>query len=352
MITVLLSGGIDSFVAAFLLLKAKVRITALHFVIDDKDLSIKIDKSKETEYLCKKLDIPLEIIDVTKEFRTQVIDDFVTGYKTGKTPNPCIVCNKAIKFGCLRKFTEGEIATGHYVNLKKDKNHAIIRKHKDHSHDQAYFLYRIPYDILKKTIFPLSDMSKNEVIELGRLLDYSQPISSSTYHGSTDLCFTSNDKLYQFLGQFIPNKVGDIRDIVDNKVVGEHDGLWKYTIGQRKGIGIGGTGPYFVVKKDHNSNTLWVSNQLLSQNLLTSNISIRDINILHPDYLNQSKFEALMQHRYQSAHAPATIEISGKTATVTAKSNIKAPTPGQSAVFYTKQGDLIGGGIITMDKFH
>ncbi|MFA6193554.1 MAG: tRNA 2-thiouridine(34) synthase MnmA, partial [Parcubacteria group bacterium] len=292
---------------------------------------------KKAKLVAEKLNIPLEIVDARKEFKEKVIDYFIDSYKKGITPNPCVVCNKEMKFRLLfellKKYKADYIATGHYSLNNEHK----LCEAKDKTKDQSYFLYKLTQKELSKTIFPLGKLKKTEVKKLAK--KFRMPVFGD--EESQDVCFLANSDISKFLKKNIKPKLGNIIDEKGN-ILARHKGLPFYTIGQRKGIEIGGTGPYFVIGKDSKKNQLVVSND--PKRLLTKKFEVFQVNWVS----KKTKFplRAQIQIRYHAEKISAIIRKSkkGEYRIETAKP-LRAVTKGQSAVFY-KNSEILGGGII------
>ena len=349
-ILVALSGGVDSAVAAARLLKQGHEVVGVFFRFFGADTV-----NTQVKKIAKKLGIPLKIVDARKEFKKSVIDYFLNAYKTGTTPNPCVVCNKEMKFRLMfelmKKFDADYVATGHYARLGRkipnpksqipNKSKLLITNYKllaanDKSKDQSYFLYRLAQKDLAKIVFPLGDYEKTEVKRMAKKLKL--PVSKDE---SQDICFLGGKPISEFLKKRVKWVKGEIMDIKGNKL-GVHKGLPFYTLGQRKGIEIGGAGPYFVIGKNVRKNELIVSND--EKKLLTKKFIINKANWVDREI--KFPLEAQVQTRYHAEKFSATIK-KGKNSeyTVETKKPLRAVTPGQSAVFYRK-GEALGGGII------
>ena len=323
-----LSGGVDSAIAAALLKKDGYDVTGVFLNLTDK--------SKKDQILAKKiakiLEIPFLNIDLKKEFKKKVIDHFIDEYSKGVTPNPCVVCNKEIKFGLLFEKTKADhFATGHYAKIKKENGKFKLLKGKDKGKDQSYFLWTLTQKKLKRILFPLQNHTKDEVRELAQKLGISKLIRSE----SQEVCFIP-DNTADFLKKHILLKPGDIIG-VDNRIIGEHQGLPLYTIGQRKMIGLSG-GPYYVLSKNLKKNQLVVTKN--EQDLRRKKILVKNINWISGE---KPKFPLKIKARirYRSQLFSATIRQSE----ITFARAQKAITPGQSVVFYNNN-ELLGGGII------
>ncbi|MEA3344168.1 MAG: tRNA 2-thiouridine(34) synthase MnmA [Patescibacteria group bacterium] len=329
-----LSGGIDSSVAAALLKGAGFDVVGIFMRLYDSP------NFKQSEKRAKKiasiLDIDFLSLDLRKEFDKKIIQPFIKEHKQGRTPNPCIICNKEIKFNVLfKKMKELKadfIATGHYARIR---NKRLLRA-KDKSKDQSYFLWQLNSKLLNKTLFPLGGYTKKEILELSK--DFNLPLEEIS--DSQEICFVQSN-LINFLKDYLKQNSGKILDS-NNNVIGEHKGLWSYTIGQRKGIGFSG-GPYYVVKKDINKNTLIVSKN--EKELYKKELIAKDVNWVMK---NKPKFplkvKAMIRYRSNLCSAVVNMYKGNKIKVVFVKSQ-RAITSGQSIVFYNGQ-ELLGGGII------
>ncbi|PIQ92671.1 MAG: tRNA 2-thiouridine(34) synthase MnmA [Parcubacteria group bacterium CG11_big_fil_rev_8_21_14_0_20_39_14] len=346
-----MSGGVDSGVAAALLKKQGYNVTGVFMRLHE------FGDEKNARLAAKKLDIPFKVFDFRREFKEKVINYFLRGYKRGITPNPCIVCNRDIKFGLLleRALKEGAdyIATGHYVKkskIKKQKSKIIYKLlgAKDRNKDQSYFLWTLTQDKLKKILFPLGNYTKKEVRRFAQEFKISDLIKKE----SEDICFIPNANLSEFLKSRIKTNKGKIMT-VEGKVLGKHRGLAFYTIGQRKRIGLPG-GPFYVVDKDLKKNLLLVSKK--RKDLEKKELIVKNVNLIsgkQPDF----PLKAAVKIRYRHKAVPAKLSWAyadksadfGKLIKVKFENFQKAVTPGQSAVFY-KNKEVMGGGIIIKAK--
>jgi len=341
-----MSGGVDSSVAAALLKKQGFSVTGVYM----KPWSPYAKASEGHSNLCMWkedredamraatiLNIPFLTWDFSREYKKEVADYMIKEYKSGRTPNPDIMCNKHIKFGLFLKnaLKEGAdfIATGHYV--QKDRNRLLISK--DKNKDQSYFLWTLTQEQLKYSLFPVGEYTKPEVRKMAKKFG----LPNHDKKDSQGVCFVGPINMADFLKTYITPKKGKIIDSStgseQGKIIGEHDGAFYYTIGQRHGLNIGnGAGPYFVTKKDLKKNIVYVGRE---KDLLSQKTGIKDLNWLKKVKL-PTKLEVKI--RYRSKSEKAILKRNGFLEFIKPQ---RAITSGQSAVFYRGQ-ELIGGGII------
>jgi len=371
-VVVAMSGGLDSSVAAALLKKAGFEVIGVFMKLAD------LPKFRESEKRAKKiakiLKIPFLVSDLRKEFKKRIVDYFLEGHKKGITPNPCVVCNKEIKFGLLLEkalaLDADFIATGHYARKQKIENRKQkieykLLKAKDKNKDQSYFLWMLNQKQLKRILFPIGDYTRKEVENLAR--KFKLPVLKAKK--SVEICFIKTTlgeedksssspfakaRVNDFLSKYLKSKPGQIVD-VRGKVLGKHRGLHFYTIGQRKGIGLPG-GPYYVLNKDLKKNLLIVTKNekdLYKKELIAKNVNWISGKV--PEF--PLKIKAKIRYRHQSALAVITKTLNPKTYTLKFEKSQRAITPGQSVVFYLprsspkamvwgKGEELLGGGII------
>lgn len=334
-----MSGGVDSSVAAYLLKKQGYEVVGLHFtVMGEKDLA-------DLDCVCKYLDIKYYVADFRELFNEKVFAPFLSEYAVGNTPNICVLCNKYIKFGALfdkaKELGCDYVATGHYCSLKVVDGKVCLSKAVDQKKDQTYFLTAVSASALEKTLFPLGGFTKEEV----RKIAEENGIPTAQKKDSSDVCVAEGRKFTDFLSEHIATKSGPI--VTDRgEVVGVHKGLYRYTLGQRKGLELGGKsgedGRWFVVGKDGKSNTLYVSHG--SEEAL----SVRTFEVCDLNFITEPKenpFKCKVKTRYRTTEKPATVYIDGDIAKVTLDECERAVTVGQYAVFYSG-GILLGGGKI------
>jgi tRNA-specific 2-thiouridylase len=338
-IAIAMSGGIDSSIAAFLLKKAGYDVFGIHLELQTEPADL-----TKLEYICKKLVIPLYRLDFTKKFQELVIRDFYHEYASGRTPNPCIVCNNRIKFGFLLKqalqMGASHLATGHYARIDRLPNGFRLLKGIDSTKDQSYFLYTLKQRQLQRLLLPLGNYYKEEVRKLATELH----LTFLTQNESQDICFIPDNDYRSFITKYIKPKPGIITDIT-GKVLGKHDGLALFTIGQRQGLGISAGGPYYVIHLDTSQNIIIVGPY---EALLKKKVYVRKLNWVSgnaPAYLR--KLTAKI--RYRSPETTATYYQNDEFSIVNFNQPQRAIAPGQSVVFY--EGDVIlGGGVIEATK--
>lgn len=337
-----LSGGVDSLVAAYLLKNEGHYLIGLHFTTGygTDQTTININK------IAKQLDIPIKIIDCAAEFKSKVVDYFTKTYLSGKTPNPCMVCNRLIKFGlilsCARKMGASMLATGHYARITEDTQGRFhLIKGVDKIKDQSYFLARLTQEQLSAAMFPLGKFTKSEIKNIAK----KQGLKAITQNESQDICFIKGKTYGQFLtarSGYKPTP-GLIEDVSGN-TIGEHNGLHFFTIGQRRGINCPASEPYYVVEIDPGQNRLIVGfkEELLSPGLKTVKINW----IIHPP---DNKISVSTRIRGRQDPEPSKLyPIDNETALIRFEKPQSAVTPGQGAVFY-KGSEVLGGGWI--EKF-
>jgi len=324
------SGGVDSSVSALILKNKGYDVTAVYMRMIDSPVL-----EKRAKDLAKELNLSFLIFDFRKEFKNKIINYFIEEYKKGLTPNPCVLCNKEIKFGLFlkesNKIKADFIGSGHYVKVAKKEDGFHLYQAKDKLKDQSYFLWRLNQKQLKNIIFPLNNYTKEEVINIAK----KNNLTSAKFKESQEVCFVKgiND---DYLRKNIKSKKGNIVD-KSGKILGSHDGIWLYTIGQRKGIGLSG-GPYWVIDKKVKKNELVVS--LKEEDLLKKEVKFKKVNwIIGKAPLFPIKVKAKIRYGHNPAYG-----ILNKNKIFFDK-NQRSVTKGQSIVFY-KNKEVLGGGII------
>lgn len=337
-----MSGGVDSSVSALLLKEAGYEVIGATMELFASSSCCNVNTYIDAKKICESLGIPHFTYNYQNEFKEHVIDNFINCYKNCKTPNPCIECNKYLKFGIMYEKAKelgcNYIATGHYAKTEYSEEYGrwILKKSKAGRKDQSYVLWNIPKDLLEHIVFPLSDFeSKEQIREIAR----NHELKVANKPDSEDICFVPDGNYKKFLevnSDIVP-KEGNIVDL-NGKVLGKHTGLYNYTIGQRKGLGISNEVPLFVVGFNSKKNEVIVGEE---KDLYKQEIEVTDINLLLFDKI-ENPIEVAVKTRYSSTEASATIEQRDNKIIVRFKEPQRAPTPGQSAVFYI--GDIVVGG--------
>jgi len=327
-----MSGGVDSSVAALLLLEQGFEVVGLTFKFTedfDESDAVKVASTLEIEH---------HIIDYRDIFKKEVIDKFITDYDSGITPNPCILCNREVKFNFLYqnmfKFNCEYIATGHYAKIIDGK----LYKSSDLNKDQTYFLAQLTDDELSHLILPLEGITKDVVRDKARVCG----LEVADKKDSTDVCFITN-KFKEYIADKVSNNAGDVIDVETGSIVGKHNGLKSYTIGQRKGLNIGGTQDrMYVVGKDMNKNILYIAFRDKSDYLVSTSCVLKNINLINKNKIKKAK----AKFRYRQEEIDVEIDyVLDDEIIVNYPEGVKSVTPGQACVFY-REDECLGGGII------
>jgi tRNA-uridine 2-sulfurtransferase len=344
------SGGIDSLMAAHLLKEKGHNVVGVHFVtgyenpLPDNGQSAHIAESHKIFSIAKQLGIDIKVLDCRIEFKKNVVDYFIQTYRSGQTPNPCMVCNPLIKFGTVfnfaRKLGASTLATGHYARIKGDRHGNFhLFKGIDPKKDQSYFLARLTQQHLAGARFPLGHMKKSDVIRLAEMKGF-KPVKKTE---SQDVCFIKGKNYGNFLARhegFEP-KPGLIKD-VDGNILGKHKGLHLFTIGQRRGINCPASEPYYVTQMDTRQNVLTVG---FKKDLFAPRCNVENINWIQEPPNRPVDVHTRVRYRHTAA-ASMLIPVNDKTAMVRFEKPQEAITPGQCAVFY-KGDEVLGGGWIS-----
>lgn len=353
-IVVGMSGGVDSSVAALLLHRAGHEVIGVFMnnweeTADDGVCTAQSDWS-DVRAVCDVIGIPYYAVNFAKEYRDRVFAYFLAEYRAGRTPNPDVLCNREIKFKSFLDFAErigaDSIATGHFVRSDFVQGTHRLLRGVDAGKDQSYFLYMLGQRALGSAIFPVGDMTKEQVRALAR----EAALPTFAKKDSTGVCFIGERDFKAFLQTYLPAQPGEMREIHTDKVVGRHDGLMYYTLGQRRGLGIGGTGDgrsWFVVDKNIEQNVLWVAQGEDHPALYTTEaLAVQPTWIAeHPPMAKGEAFECMAKYRYRQADQAVTVRWNEKGLHITAKVPQRAVTPGQSVVLYMDEVCL-GGGIV------
>ena len=355
-----LSGGVDSAVAAWILKEQGYDVTCAFMrnwdsaanddILGNPTLNEEIC-TQEQDYndakaVCEALDLPLLRADFIEEYWNEVFMTFLQEYRRGRTPNPDILCNKHIKFSRFIDYGRSQgfslFATGHYAANGIYQGKPVIVRPLDVQKDQTYFLAQISRDIIKDVVFPLGGKEKPEVRTIAEKLG----LSVARKKDSTGICFIGERDFRRFLSNWLPMKPGLIISIPDGRTVGEHKGVLYYTIGQRKGLDIGGTGPYYVIGKDVERNKLYVTDESHIEWLVSDSCDLVDVN-LHTDI--PDRLACTAKFRYRQKDQPVTLVRDDRGYHVLYPQGVRSVTPGQEAVFWL-DGILIGGG--TIDRIY
>ncbi|MFV0380420.1 MAG: tRNA 2-thiouridine(34) synthase MnmA [Anaerorhabdus sp.] len=353
-----LSGGVDSAVAAYLLKKQGHEVTCafmrnwdslanqdfLGNPTIDNEICPQEQDWMDAKDTAEKLGLDIKRVDFVKEYWDDVFVHFIEEYKKGRTPNPDILCNQYIKFSSFYKYAMEQgfeyLATGHYAKVEHKNGDDFLLKADDLTKDQSYFLCKIPKNALKNTLFPLGNITKQEVRKIAEELD----LSIAKKKDSTGICFIGERNFKDFLKNYIPAKKGIIIDINSKKELGKHDGVLYYTIGQRKGLDIGGEGgPWFVVGKDVEKNILIVASGENNNWLISTSCIVTNAKFL-VDFNETIKCSAKFRYR-QKDHDVTITKINDSSVKCEYLQGVKAVTPGQEAVFYDGN-TVLGGGVI------
>ncbi len=333
-----MSGGVDSSVCALLLMKKGYNVTGATMELFEGSSSI------AAKDICNEFKIPHYTLDFKKEFKNCVIKKFIEEYKICNTPNPCIECNKYLKFKLMYEKAKSlkidYIATGHYAKIEySDKYKRYVLKKADNlDKDQSYVLYNIPKDMLEFILFPLGYFkSKDDIRKIAK----ENNLTVANTPDSQDICFIPDGNYKKFLEKNSDIKQSEGNIILNGKVIGKHSGLYKYTIGQRKGLGISHEAPLYVIGFNKDKNELIVG---LEGDLYVKNFKVKNYNLLLFDDINEP-IKVNVKTRYKSIESPAIITKDESFINVEFLTPQKGVTPGQSAVFYIDD-IVLGGGII------
>ena len=341
-----MSGGVDSSVSALILKKQGYEVIGASLQLL-QDTEFNTNTFADAKNVCDFIGIPHYEYDFKKEFKKHVIDDFIECYGACKTPNPCIECNKYMKFGVMYEKAKelgcNYIATGHYAKTEYSEKYKrwVLKKSNAGKKDQSYVLWNIPKDLIEHILFPLSDFeTKDEIREIAR----QNNLNVANKPDSEDICFIPDGNYKKFLedNSKIKPKVGNIVNL-KGQVLGQHTGLYNYTIGQRKGLGISNEVPLFVLGFNKEKNEVIVGEE---KELYKKEITVTNINLLLVDDIEE-EIEVSVKTRYSSSEAKAKIHKEGNNIKVIFNEEQRAMTPGQSAVFYVDDIVLGGGKIVS-----
>ncbi|MCR8969102.1 tRNA 2-thiouridine(34) synthase MnmA [Facklamia sp. 7083-14-GEN3] len=352
-----MSGGVDSSVAALLLKEEGYDVVGLFMKNwDDTDENGVCTATKDYEdvaLVAEQIGIPYYSVNFEKEYWDRVFEYFLSEYRKGRTPNPDVMCNKEVKFKAFLDYaTElgaDYIAMGHYAQAERDEQGNVhLLRGSDQRKDQTYFLNQLSQQQLQKALFPLGHLEKTKVREIADQAG----LATAKKKDSTGVCFIGERDFNQFLSNYLPNKPGKMKTL-DGEVKGDHMGLMYYTIGQRHGLGIGGsTGsngsnePWFVIGKDMSTQTLYVGQGFHHPHLYADYLEASDLSFTDGDKSDRT-FKCTIKFRYRQEDVPAQVTIydQGQKARVVFDEPARAITPGQAVVFYQGE-ECLGGGII------
>lgn len=346
-----ISGGVDSSVSAYLLKKQGYEVEAVFMKNWDEDDGTEFCTAKQdyadAKNICDTLNIKLNLVNFSSEYYDEVFEDFLQEIKAGNTPNPDVFCNQKIKFGTLWEYAQSlgadYLATGHYAKIKQTNGGYGLFCAEDKNKDQSYFLYAINEKCLKSTLFPLGNIEKTEVRKIANQLN----LINAKKKDSTGICFIGERNFSNFLNRYLKSEYGNIVNLDNQEIIGKHRGLIHYTIGQRKGIGIGGNqinSPWYVVQKSNQTNTLFVVQgenhpALYKQKLVAHNLNwLADIKINTP-------YTAKIRYR-QAPQNCKIIKMDNKEIEVVFDKPQRAITTGQALVIYNDEQCLGGGTIL------
>ncbi len=345
-----MSGGVDSSVTALLLKKQGYNVVGVYMRNWHEELHNGFgectweEDQADVRKVCALLDIPFYTWDFSKDYYNDVVEYFFREYKSGRTPNPDVMCNKYIKFGKFFKramnIGADYVATGHYARVGMKNSEYNLLKAKDKNKDQTYFLWTITQEELEHTLFPVGDYTKQQIRKIAK----QSGLPTASKPDSQGICFIGRVDVSEFIKTRLKTKKGDIVDIEGN-VIGKHNGVWFYTEGQRHGLNIGGTGvPYYVVGKDAKRNRLIVAKGPQNESLYKNCLTAKDVNWINK--MTKNKFKCEARIRYRQPLQKCKIEIlNDREVAVEFDERQRAVASGQSIVFY-KQNRCLGGGVI------
>jgi len=344
-----MSGGVDSSVAALLLKQQGYDVIGIFMKNwDDTDefgVCTATEDYEDVIRVCNQIGIPYYAVNFEKQYWDKVFTYFLDEYKAGRTPNPDVMCNKEIKFKAFLEHAMNlgadYLATGHYARVEyRDGEYKMLRGI-DENKDQTYFLNQLTQEQLSKVMFPIGDIEKARVREIAKEAE----LATATKKDSTGICFIGERNFKTFLSQYLPAQPGNM-ETFDGKVVGKHDGLMYYTIGQRHGLGIGGAGePWFAIGKDLKRNVLYVGQSFHNEKLYSTSITAVNVSWVS-DRDKSTSFECTAKFRYRQADNQVRVELlDDQKVRVVFKEPIRAVTPGQAVVFYNGD-ECLGGGTI------
>lgn len=349
-----MSGGVDSSVAALLLKQQGYDVVGIFMKnwddTDENGVCSATEDYNDVIRVCQQIGIPYYAVNFEQQYWDKVFRYFLDEYRAGRTPNPDVICNKEIKFKAFLEHAlalgADYVATGHYAQIAYRDGHYRLLRGVDTNKDQTYFLNQLSEEQLSRVLFPIGNRVKADV----RRIAATQGLATATKKDSTGICFIGERNFKSFLKQYLPAQPGEMHTFA-GEVVGEHDGLMYYTIGQRQGLGIGGSGePWFVAGKNLADNVLYVVQGSHHPRLYSEGLMAQNINWIH-DTPHERSFSCTAKFRYRQADQKVTVQRnSDGSLTVRFEEAERAITPGQSVVFYDGEECLGGGTIDTVMK--
>ncbi|KOP83553.1 tRNA 2-thiouridine(34) synthase MnmA [Cytobacillus solani] len=344
-----MSGGVDSSVAALLLKEQGYDVIGIFMKnwddTDENGVCTATEDYEDVIRVCNQIGIPYYAVNFEKQYWDKVFTYFLDEYKAGRTPNPDVMCNKEIKFKAFLEHAMNlgadYLATGHYARVEHRDGEVKMLRGIDENKDQTYFLNQLSQEQLEKVMFPIGNIEKSKVRELAAAAD----LATATKKDSTGICFIGERNFKEFLGNYLPAQPGNM-ETFDGKVMGKHDGLMYYTIGQRHGLGIGGSGePWFAIGKDLKRNILYVGQGFHNEKLYSHSITAVNVRWVSNDEKPKT-FECTAKFRYRQPDNKVTVEqLDDNKVRVIFDEPIRAITPGQAVVFYNGD-ECLGGGTI------
>ncbi|WP_313803154.1 tRNA 2-thiouridine(34) synthase MnmA [Cytobacillus sp.] len=344
-----MSGGVDSSVAALLLKEQGYDVIGIFMKnwddTDENGVCTATEDYEDVIRVCNQIGIPYYAVNFEKQYWDKVFTYFLDEYKAGRTPNPDVMCNKEIKFKAFLEHAMNlgadYLATGHYARVEHRDGEVKMLRGIDENKDQTYFLNQLSQEQLEKVMFPIGNIEKSKVRELAAAAG----LATATKKDSTGICFIGERNFKEFLGNYLPAQPGNM-ETFDGKVMGKHDGLMYYTIGQRHGLGIGGSGePWFAIGKDLKKNVLYVGQGFHNEKLYSHAITAVNVSWVSNDEKPKT-FECTAKFRYRQPDNKVTVELlDDNKVRVVFDEPIRAITPGQAVVFYNGD-ECLGGGTI------
>ncbi len=349
-IAVLLSGGVDSTVALHLLKSQGFNLTAFYLKVWNEDDTLLGDCPWETDVdyaaqVCRQLDVPIEVVSMQRAYWDRVVDYTLKTVQQGLTPNPDMMCNRLVKFGAFDEKTGHEfekIATGHWARLQQDEaGNPHLHIGKDRVKDQTYFLSQIKPEQIERALFPLGDFTKTEI----RKLAAAQKFANANRKDSQGICFLGKINYRDFLKKHVGEKPGNIVDRDNGTVIGEHNGFWFYTIGQRQGLGLS-DGPWFVVDKDSSNNQIFVARGYDPQAVYQTEIELAQFNWIHqPAEFTSGSHPIQFKIRHTPELTNGALTVKNGQLTIHADEPVHGVAAGQFGVIY-RHDECLGGGVI------